>query len=198
MKPKQPTAEEVWSEIEKALSKIDGLIERLPAEERPRLWEHFERLVAQYMSLWMPALVQSMSAEAIAEIHAKVAASIGCDFVNHVFCRLKDIAKEAEQRVKDQVKVKPRMTARDDEIVRLRDEEKLDWKAILKRIRGNPNWAGGQGGRGVSKRALMAAYRRRKKHVVAAVVPPFATPADGSFALEQMHSSQKSGCEPAF
>ena len=71
--------------------------------------------------------------------------------------------QEAVRQVKDHFTVKPRMTARDEEVVRLRDEEKLEWKDILKRIRSVPEWAESSKGKQVTKRALIAAYHRRKK-----------------------------------
>jgi hypothetical protein len=193
MKPKQPTAEEVWREIEKALSKIDGLIERLPADERPRLREQFENVAVEHLSRWMATLVQGMSEQEIAAICIRAAASLGCNFTNLAFYRLKDITHEAAQRVKDQLTVKPRMTARDDEVVRLRDQDKLPWKEIMMRIRSNPDWAAGQGGRPVTAKALCAAYIRRKKPSAAKVEPPFAQSADGNLQLPQMHLWQESG-----
>jgi hypothetical protein len=55
------------------------------------------------------------------------------------------------------------MTERDDEIVRLRDEEKLSWKEIGKKIRGDPQWAKGRNGEPISDAALRLAYFRHKK-----------------------------------
>jgi len=70
--------------------------------------------------------------------------------------------EDSEKRVREHFTVKPRMTARGEEVVRLRDVENLEWKEIVKRIRGYPDWAKGQKGEPVSKRALMAAYWRQK------------------------------------
>src|SRR5262249_39046180 len=154
MKPEQLTAAEVWSEIQVSHTRIDGMIKRLPAEERTRLRDQFVGVAVEYLSVWMAFLVQGMSEQQIAAIYIQAAASRGCTFTNEAFYRLKGIAKEAEQRVKEQVKVKPRMIARDEEVVRLRDEDKLEWKEILKRIRSNPDWAKGQGGKPVTLKAL--------------------------------------------
>jgi hypothetical protein len=76
---------------------------------------------------------------------------------------LKGVAKRVETMVKFALNARPLMAARDDEIVRLRDQEGLDWTAVWNRIRLNPAWAKGRNGKTVTKKALQVAYRRRKK-----------------------------------
>jgi hypothetical protein len=74
----------------------------------------------------------------------------------------RDMVKDLEAKVKSRFTPKPRCTARDAEVVRLRDEDKLTWKEILRRIRDNETWTM-SGNKPVTRRALQAAYGRRKK-----------------------------------
>jgi hypothetical protein len=76
---------------------------------------------------------------------------------------LKGIAKRVETTVKFALNARPRMADRDDEIVRLKDQEGLSWTAVWHKIRLNPAWAKGRDGQPVTKRMLQVAYRRRKK-----------------------------------
>jgi hypothetical protein len=76
---------------------------------------------------------------------------------------LKGVAKRVETMVKFALNARPRMAARDDEIVRLKDQEGLDWTAVWHRIRKHPAWGKGPGGKTVTKKALQVAYRRRRK-----------------------------------
>jgi hypothetical protein len=76
---------------------------------------------------------------------------------------LKGVAKRVEAMLKLALNARPRMRDRDDEVVRLRDQEGMDWTGVCHRIRRNPAWAKGRDGQPVTKRMLQVAYRRRKK-----------------------------------
>jgi hypothetical protein len=80
-----------------------------------------------------------------------------------MFHSIRDMTSKRETAVKDHFTPKPRMTARDDELVRLKEVEQLRWKDVTKRIRANPDWARGPRGEKITEGALRAAYSRRKK-----------------------------------
>jgi hypothetical protein len=76
---------------------------------------------------------------------------------------LKGGAKRVETTVKFALNARPRMAARDAEVARLREQERMDWTGVWHRIRRNPAWAQGRDGQPVTKKMLQVAYRRRKK-----------------------------------
>jgi hypothetical protein len=142
--------EQIWAEIESYYRKINGLINGLPQADRSSLFPRFQKLADEVPSLWWAPF----TAEVIG-FFVEQGAQLRFQF--------EEEKQEAVRQVKDHFTVKPRMTARDEEVVRLRDEEKLEWKDILKRIRSNPEWAASPKGKQLTMRALIAAYHRRKK-----------------------------------
>jgi len=138
--------EQAWAEIETGYRRLIELIAALNPQDRNECFARFQRLSRKIEAPWL----LPFNADTIAHFVGEGA-------------KYGQKTREEVARVKDHYTVKPRMTARDDEIVRLRDQEKLDWDEIRKRIRGNPEWANGRDGKPVSKKALLAAYARRKK-----------------------------------
>src|SRR5262249_46754540 len=167
MEPKQVTVADVCDRIQTHLREIIGLMKQLPAEERLEMLEWLEEERYNFWAHLTKPLIQKMSLETIAALQMKVAVSFGLNTAEEIFYRVKNIANEARAQERDRLTVKPRKTARDDEIVRLRDEEKLNWGEIVQRIRGNPDWCNGPHGKKVTRRAVQAAYRRRKACTVA-------------------------------
>jgi hypothetical protein len=130
---------------------LNALIDDLTPEERAYYFNtRFQKLATEIQSKWwVPWTGRTVGEMFIA----------GCKAAEWAM----DKVRNEGSRVKDHFTVKPRMTARDDEVVRLRDQEGLAWKEITKRIRANPDWACGRKGKPVSTRALVVAYSRRKK-----------------------------------
>jgi hypothetical protein len=60
------------------------------------------------------------------------------------------------------MKVRPRNQVRDAEIVRLRDQEKLTWGQVLRKIKTNSEWAKNERGCPLSLDAVKQAYKRAK------------------------------------
>jgi hypothetical protein len=144
------SAEEVelaWCEIEPKALRIAQLVNGLTADEQVHLGMLAGDGDFGYETKWWEPFALLTVAEGLA--------STVLDGIE----RAKEVAKE----VRDHYTPKPRMTERDDEIVRLRDEEQLSWKEIRKKIRGDPRWAKGRNGKPISEGALRLAYNRHKK-----------------------------------
>jgi hypothetical protein len=101
-----------------------------------------------------------MARQIAARVSGPVAEQL--DSLTQKMCRLAEDAEKAVQEVKDRYVPKPRMTARDDEVVRLR-EEGLGWKDVLKKVCHNPDWEKACKGKRLTAGALRAVYARRKK-----------------------------------
>jgi hypothetical protein len=159
-------ADQVWAEIEATYLKINDLIDSLPAEERIHLLHRFNMLAAEEVKKWFATAIKGLRPEDLADFLMKMFVPAGGGVYEEAFYGIKNIVKETETKVKDHFIPKARMVARDDEVVRLKDEEGLKWIDIFKRIRANPVWAiNKKTGRPVTKRALMVAYKRRKDKI---------------------------------
>lgn len=158
-----PNADHVWDQIETTYRNINDLINSLPPDERAQLAERFQRLATEEIPKWWASVMSGMTPEQLAEFLENGLTDTGRKITDATFVGMKNMAKTIETKVKDHFTPKPRMTARDDEIVRLHDEEKLDWKEITKRIRSVPEWANSSKGKAVTQRSLVTAYGRRKK-----------------------------------
>ena len=92
--------------------------------------------------------------------------------VTHGFLEAHSDFRETVVRVRSRVigildalmshKAKPRHSARDKEIVRLRDEESLSWGKIAREIRSNKEMAVTQGDAKITVALVKQAYRRHK------------------------------------
>jgi hypothetical protein len=157
------TAEQVLEEIEVAFKKLDGLIENLLPQEQALFCERLKAMATQKVMEWWAVTVREMNPEQLTEFIVKSFADVGWKWTEETFHGIKEMGKRIEAKVKDHYTVKPRMTARDEEVKRLVEQEKLDWKEIAKRIRSNSDWAENDHGKPVTARALMTAYHRPKK-----------------------------------
>lgn len=152
--PPGQIAAQAWADFEASYRSLITLLPRLPLADRNHYFALFQKLAEAVPCPWFVPL----NAQSLAHF-AELGIKQGIENAQRI--------AEAAEQVKDHYAPKPRMTARDDEVKRLRDQEQLDWDEILKRIRSNPDWEKDQSGKKVTKRALMAAYQRRKKKTAA-------------------------------
>jgi hypothetical protein len=157
------TAELVWNAIEVFFPMINDAISRLPENERNKLVSRFQKHIMEEVPKWVRSMVPDMSPTEYTDYFIQTMAESGMACTVQSFDAIKEMTENFEKEVKDRFTVKPRMTERDYEVVRLRDQEKRDWKEILKLIRSNPTWAKGRDGKLITMKALKAAYGRRKK-----------------------------------
>jgi hypothetical protein len=157
------TAMDVWCEIAASYEKVNELIKRLSPQERERLCHMFERVTVEGVIGWWGTMLKGLTPEQAADFDSKFYKTMGFKFLEETFHVIKNELKVREERVKDHYTPKPRMTERDEEIVRLRDQEGLAWKGILKEIRKNPAWDKGGRGKSVTVGVLKTAYTRHKK-----------------------------------
>jgi hypothetical protein len=173
------TAEKVWEVIVAIYRTIEGLINSLPPAERHELAERFQGLVAEEVPKWWAAALQDMKTpQELADFLMRGFAEVGLHGFEETCYAINNLAKGVESKVKDHYTRKARKTVRDDEIVRLRDENGLSWAKIHKEICKNPAWAKtGPGNKKdktdqenekeITQGALRAAYSRRKKQLQA-------------------------------
>jgi len=156
------TADMVWAEIEASYERIYDLIESLPTEQRGLLLYLFRQKAAEEVRKWHTSLMKGWQPKDYANYLFEAFKDIGEGITPELYHGIRNMRQNIEAAVKGRFTVKPRMTARDAEVVRLRDEEGLDWDAILARIRTNPAWEKVRGGNQVKKRTLRVAYQRHK------------------------------------
>jgi hypothetical protein len=154
---------DVWREIVASYEKINELIKQLAPQERERLCQMLERLTAEGVIGWWATTLKGLTPEQAADFDSRFYKTMGFKFLEETWHAIKNALKATEERVKDHFTPKPRMTERDEEIVRMRDQEGLAWKGILKEIRKNPAWDKGGRGKSLTVGVLKTAYTRRKK-----------------------------------
>jgi hypothetical protein len=163
VKRKPLTPAKAQAKIEELCRKIDDVVESVPSEERGPLRVWLMDLAENVVPRWWAALLRPLSLGDLADYYGQFFGRLGAEGAEEMFNGVRNMATDIEARVKDHFTAKPRNTARDDEIVRLRDEEGLDLKQIRKRIRNVPEWANGPGGKPITIGAIRTAYHRRKK-----------------------------------
>jgi len=156
-----PDGEEIWEDFLAAYGKLP--VDGLPDKERYAFHVRLLNWLAEEKLKIEKAMQPGLPAGEYDDLALNGVQVFGMPWVAVPVGAVNEMAKSIQRQEKAHFLPGPRMTERDEEVVRLRDQEQLDWDEITKRIRSNPAWATGQGGKKVSKRALMAAYSRRKK-----------------------------------
>jgi hypothetical protein len=151
-------AELAWAEYEASYRKFFVLVPRLSTAELDSFATRFQELYTKVPCPW--GLGPNDSNIAYFYLMMGKLALLAAHVVKAGIERTEEEVKKVIYRRNP----KPRKTARDDEVVRLRDEEGLEWNKILTSIRSNSEWAKNKKtGKLVTKQALVVAYNRRKK-----------------------------------
>jgi hypothetical protein len=143
--------DQVWTEIETKYRRLTDLIDSLAAEdERFFRSTRFQVLASESQSQWWIPRPEHTGSEYLR-------------FCLNAGVQLARTYEKEKQDLKKHFTVKPRMTSRDDAIVRMIDEDKLSWREVLRIVKANSEWANSERGKPITHRALYAAYTRRKK-----------------------------------